>query len=243
MLPVALQLWSIRDEVARDFAGTMRQVAAMGYSGVEIAGFGNLDLAAGNQALRDAGLRVAGMHVSIQQLRADVMQVAEQACTLGCGNLVCPWYPPHLLTTPAAYEDLGEELNRIGARLRAVGLRFHYHHHDFELRLTGGRHGLDWLVDACEPRNVAIEADVYWLKFAGVDPAVFLREQGRRVHLVHLKDEKELGSGPVDFGSVFQVLDAVAAVEWLIVEQEQYTFAPLVSVQKSFDALRAMGRA
>lgn len=242
-LPVSLQLWSIREQVAADFAGTMAAVGRMGYEGVELIALGNTPVADADRALRDAGLKVSGMHVLLDPLRASVPHVVEQALTLGCRNVICPWFPPALLQTAASFSALGEELNVIGARLRAFGIVFHYHHHDFELRVLEGRRGIDWILDATEPRNVHCETDVYWLQKGGLDPVRFLTEQGKRIKLVHLKDEYELGSGPVDFRSVFSAIDAIGAAEWLIVEQEQYTFPPLEAVERCLQKMREWGRA
>ena len=81
------------------------------------------------------------------------------------------------------------------------------------------------------------------LHAGGKPPAAFIREQGRRIQLVHLKDEKELGTGPVDFPAVFAALDQVQAVEWLVIEVEKYSHTPIESVARSFNQLRAWGRA
>ena len=242
-LPVSLQLWSIREQVAADFSGTMAEVARMGYEGVELIALGSLSAADADKALRAAGLKVSGMHVLLDPLRASVPQVVEQALTLGCKNVICPWFPPALLQTSSAFVALGEELNVIGAKLRAFGIGFHYHHHDFEIRTVDGRRGIDWILDACEPRNVSCETDVYWLQKGGLDPVRFLIDQGKRVKLVHLKDEFELGTGPVNFDAVFQTLDTIGAAEWLIVEQEQYNFPPLEAVSRCLDQMRRWGRA
>jgi sugar phosphate isomerase/epimerase len=242
-IPVSLQLWSVRDATAADFAGTVAQVARMGYDGVELAGCGNLDAAAAAAAVQAAGLRVSGMHVGIAALRADLSRVACEALLFGTRHVICPYYPRELFRSGAACAAIGEELNAIGARLRAHGLRFSYHNHDFELATVDGRRGFDWLLDAAEPRNVGCEADVYWIHVGGKDPATFIREQGRRIELLHLKDEAELGGGPVDFPAVFRAADAIGSVEWYVVEVEKYHHAPLESVRLSFEQLRAWSRA
>ncbi|RME70809.1 MAG: sugar phosphate isomerase/epimerase [Verrucomicrobia bacterium] len=241
--PVALQLWSVREETARDFAATVQAVARMGYAGVETAGFGNLTSADAARAIADAGLQCAGMHVGIKTLRGDIDQVINDALAFGTKNIICPSWPRQQYLSGAACQQIGEELNRIGAHLRRFGLRFHFHNHDAELAIVDGRRVLDWILDAAEPRNLGCEADVYWLHKGGKAPAEFIREQGRRITLVHLKDEKEIGLGPVDFPPVFEALDAIGAVEWHVVEVEHYNHPPLESVQRSLEQLRAWGRA
>jgi sugar phosphate isomerase/epimerase len=242
-LPVGLQLWSLRDDCARDFAGTMAAVARMGYAGVELAGYGNLDAQGAKAAIDQAGLKVAGMHAPIQALNADLHGLVSDALLFGTRHLICSWWPDTQFVSPEACQDIGEQLNEIGARVRAFGLQFSYHNHGGELRTVGGRTVLDWVLRASEPRNVAAEVDVFWAQFAGVSPAALLRSLGARCPLIHLKDAAEIGSGPVNFPEVFAAIDSVGAAEWLIVEVETYTLKPLDSVRQSLDQLRKWDRA
>jgi sugar phosphate isomerase/epimerase len=241
--PVALQLWSVREDMKRDFAATVSEVAAIGYRGVELAGYGNLDAAGAKAALDAAGLKVAGIHVSYPTVSNDPTTVISDALLLGTRNVTCSWWPPAHFVSAAACEKVGEQLNKVGLMLRAFGIRFGYHNHDHEFRIFDGRPGLEWILGACEPRNVVCELDVFWVNHAGYSPARFLRDHGARIPLLHLKDGKELGSGPVDFPEIFAATDAIAATEWLIVEQEVYTHVPLKSVRLCFEQLKAWGRA
>lgn len=242
-LPLSLQLYSLRDLTKTDFAGTVAQVAQIGYAGVETAGFGNLDAAGAATAITDAGLRVSGMHVKLEELRCDLAKVIGEARLFGTRDLICPYSPPASFRTVAGCVALGGELNRIGADLRELGLQLHYHHHAFEFAEVEGRIGLDWLLDAAEPRNLKCEVDVYWIHHAGRSPAGFIREQGRRVQLLHLKDEKEIGLGPVDFAAVFSAVEEIGALAWYVVEIEHYNHPPLESARISFEQLRRWGKA
>lgn len=241
-IPVSLQLWSVRESVQTDFAATVTEVAKMGYAGVETAGLGNMDAAQAAEVLKEVGLKVSGMHVGIAALRSDLSKVASEAHLLGSRHVICPYFPRELFRSAAACQAIGEELNEIGARLRAFDLRFSYHNHAFELEMIEGRRGFDWLLDAAEPRNLGCEADVYWVHTGGKNPAAFIREQGRRIQLLHLKDEAEIGGGPVDFPEVFAAADAIGSVEWYVIEVEKYHFPPLESVKRSLDQLKAWGR-
>lgn len=242
-IPVSLQLWSLRDMTKTDFADTVAQVAKIGYAGVELAGYGNLDAAGAAAAVKAAGLKVSGMHVGIQALRTDLSKVAHEALLCGTRHVTCPYFQRELFRSGCACAAIGEELNEIGARLRAYGLKFSYHNHAFELATVDGRRGFDWLLDAAEPRNLGCQADVYWVHVGGKSPAEFIREQGRRIELLHLKDEAELGGGPVDFPAVFAAAESIGSVEWYIVEVEKYNYTPIESVRRSFEQLRAWGRA
>ena len=241
--PVALQLWSIREDVKRDFAAATAAVAGIGYHGVELAGYGNLDAKGAKAALDAAGLKVAGMHVSYPDLKRDPNAIIAEALLLRCRHVVCSWLPPDLFVSASGCERLGEQLGEIGSMLGAFGIRFGFHNHDSEFRIFDGRPAFDWMLGAAAPRNLFAEVDVFWVNHAGYSPSKFIRDHGARVPLVHLKDAKELGAGPVDFDQVFAATDSVGAVEWFIVEQEQYSHAPLVSVRLCYEQMKAWGRA
>lgn len=241
--PVALQLWSVNQDTARDFAATVAEVARIGYAGVELAGYGNLNAVGARTALDAAGLKVSGMHVGLSRLRADLGGVIDDALLFGTRDVICPHWSEAQFTSAAACERIGEELAAIGAALRPFGLRFSFHNHAIECRSFDGRTGLDWMLAAAAPRDLAMEPDVYWLTVGGVSPEQFIRKHGGRIPLVHLKDETELGSGPVDFSPVFIAIDQIGSVEWLVVEQESYNHAPLMSVRLCLERLRAWGRA
>lgn len=241
--PVALQLWSVRDDAKRDFAATVAAVARIGYAGVELAGYGNLDAKGAKAALDAAGLKVAGMHVGYPALRTDPNSVIGDALLLGCRHVACSWWPPGHFVSAAACERIGEQLGEVGRTLRAFGIQFGFHNHDSEFRIFDGRPAFDWILGAAEPRNLFAEVDVYWAHFAGYSPSRFIRDHGARIPLVHLKDKKEIGGGPVDFEAVFAATDSAGAVEWFIVEQEEYSHSPIESVRLCLEQLKAWGRA
>jgi sugar phosphate isomerase/epimerase len=240
-IPLSLQMYSLRDDAQNDFAATVAEVARMGFAGVELAGYGNLDATAAARALQDAGLKCSGMHVGLERLRANPVQVAAEARLFATREVICPWFPPALLDTREAFLGLGAELDAIGGQLRSYGVQLHYHNHDAEWRVFDGRPGLDWLLDAARPAHLLCEPDVYWIKVGGGDPARFLREQGRRVRLLHLKDEKEIGTGPVDFAALYAALKELDTVAWAVVEVEHYNHSPIESVRQSFAQLQTWG--
>lgn len=240
-IPIALQLWSLRDDVRRDFAATVGEVGRMGYHGVELAGYGNLDANGAKAALDVANLKVAGVHVGIAELQSDLNTVINDALLLGTRHVICPIWPAAHYLSAAACEH-GEQLGEIGKTLRSVGLTFSFHNHAAELKVVEGRSAFEWILGASAPRDLKAEPDVYWLHLGGCAPEKFLRDHGARCPLVHLKDEKELGLGPVDFAKVFSAIDQVGAVEWLIVEQEAYNHVPMESIRLCFEQLKKWGR-
>lgn len=247
--PVSLQMWSVRDVAQTDFRKAVREVARIGYAGVELAGYGELTAAQANEVLREAGLAVSGMHVVVERLRNEPARVAEEALLLGSKDVICPWIDPKAVATRAQAEAFGEELGRVGAEMRAHGLRFGFHNHGHEIGFVDGRSLFEWILDAAEPRNLAAEVDVYWVHWVKQKPADFLRRLGARAPLLHLKDghdggrQCELGRGAVDFDAVFATAEAIGAVEWYVVEQEEYDESSLLSARLSFEWMKAKGKA
>jgi sugar phosphate isomerase/epimerase len=245
-IPVSVQLWSVRDHVQADFAATVARLAEFGYQGVELAGYGQLDALRAGEAIRAAGLRCSGMHVGMDALRANLTKIAVEARQVGTREVICPWMPKELFEGPgiaAAAAALGREFAEIGAQLAGYGLRLSYHNHAQELALADGQTAFEHLLDAAPPAQLGAEVDVYWVDHAGQDPAKFLRRLGARCRLVHLKDGQDLGVGPVNFPPIFAAIDAIGAVEWQVVEVENYRHDPLESVRLSLEQLKRWGRA
>jgi sugar phosphate isomerase/epimerase len=235
---IALQLWSVRHDIQRDFAATVREVAALGYDGVELAGYGNLDVAGVKDSLASAGLRVAGMHVGAPRLRDEMDAVIGEALLLGVHHVICPWWPPERFVSPAACECISKEMAGWGATLRAYGLQLSYHNHDGELREVGGRRVIEWILGSAASRDLMMEPDVYWLHAGGVAPEKFLRDHGARCRLVHIKDKQNLGDGPVTFAPILAAIREIGAAEWLVIEQEKFIGDPMVAVGRDIVKLR-----
>jgi sugar phosphate isomerase/epimerase len=183
------------------------------------------------------------MHVGIDRLRGEFNAVINEALWCDTRDIICPFWPVDHFRSAKACRTIGAELNEIGARLRGMGFRFHYHNHAHEIAEQDGRPGIDWLLDHATPGNVSFEADVYWVQAGGLDPAQVIREHGRRIQLLHIKDEAEIGSGPVNFTPIFESAESIGAVEWYVLEIEKYHHDPVESARLSFEQMRAWGKA
>jgi len=237
----SIQLWSLRDDLKANFAGTLASVAAIGYPAVETAGYGDLGVAELRRVLEDLGLRVSGMHVDLGDLQSRLPALIDEAQLLKSPYLVLAWLPVEHFASVADCQKTGELLNGYGETLRASGLRLAYHNHGPEYAMLQGRTAHSWILDAAEPRNLKAEVDLYWAHFAGYSPVQAVYDLGSRLPLIHLKDAKELGRGPVDYPPVLAAAQAVGAVEYYVVEQEAYSCPPLEAVRRDFDQLRAWG--
>jgi sugar phosphate isomerase/epimerase len=246
----ALQLYSVRDLTGRDFAGTMKKVAEIGYKLVETAGYGNLKTAKeARKALDDAGLKAISGHFAIDMLEKQIEQVVEDAQTLGLEMVVCPFLPEERRKDAAGYEATAKSLEKAGLTLHQYGPVLAYHNHSFEFEKFGGKYGMDILLDSTQPHLVAAEIDVYWVKNAGLDPVEYLNKLGDRVRALHLKDmlageEKRfapVGTGIIDFKAVLATAQK-NGVRYGIVEQDRtYDKATLDAIRTSLENLKKMG--
>jgi sugar phosphate isomerase/epimerase len=240
---IALQLYTIRDETARDFKATLRHIANLGYSGVEFAGYGDLSSSEMAALLSETGLRVAGSHVRWNALENNLEHEIDYCLAIGSRHITLPylgseWYTGAKLTT------LTSQLNAFGRIAHAKGVTFSYHNHDHEFAQNeDGRYLLDTLLDSTDPAYVKIELDTYWAAFAGVDPIAYLHKRAGRIPLIHLKDMTpartftEVGDGTLDIKGICQAAGE-SGVEWYIVENDAPTLPSLESAARSLANLR-----
>ncbi|MBD8069692.1 sugar phosphate isomerase/epimerase family protein [Bacillus sp. PS06] len=244
-IPIAVQLYTLRDETKKDFAGTLRKVAELGYTGVEFAGFSGLAAKEVKELLDQYGLQAASSHVPLEELRNNLNKVIEEQKLIGSKYIVVPFLMPDQ-RKEEDYKELISFLNEAGEICEKEGITLCYHNHDFELeRLEDGRKALEVIFDDTNPRFVQTELDIYWLTKAGENPVAWLKRYENRSPLVHLKDMTmdeeqffaELGTGGVDLESVVTLGEEIG-VKWWIVEQDMSRRSPLESIEISINYLK-----
>ena len=248
-LPVGIQLYTVNAEFMKDPAGTLQKIAQMGYTEVEIAGFGKLTAAQFRDLLRDAGLRVPSAHLMFGM--EETGKLLEDAKTLGAEYVVSSVLTAKapekgmqdflkILNTLTAddFRRTAAKANEIGKQAKAAGLQYAYHNHNFEFRDVGdGQTGYDILLKETDPGLVKFEADCGWIKVAGRDPIDFLTRQGDRYAMLHIKDFKnitkpvtalmspdaptptELGRGSIELKPIVDA-GLRAGIKHMFVEQE-----------------------
>ncbi|GHO90402.1 sugar phosphate isomerase [Reticulibacter mediterranei] len=247
MKTIALQLYTVRDETARDFVGTLRHVSELGYTAVEFAGYGGLSIPQMQELLAETGLQALSTHVSLESLEQRFEQEAAYALSIGCPSLIVPWLPPSQRTMEA-FTALAGTLNRLGSKAKARGLTLGYHNHDFEFAPMSDENPtlvLDYLIEQTDPASVSFELDTYWAAFAGVDPVEYLQRHAGRVTLVHLKDMTpertftEVGAGILPIAEIVAAA-RTSGVQSFLVENDQPRIPSLESAQRSLQFLRML---
>jgi sugar phosphate isomerase/epimerase len=250
VIPISVQLYTVRDAVAKDFADTAKKVAAIGYKSVEMAGFGNLKTAAeAKKALDDAGLKVDGTHAPIDRLEKELATVADEAEALGTTLIICPWLPEERRKDAAGWKAFGKSLNTIGRGLHERGIDFAYHNHSFEFKEFEGRKGLDLIFENSEPHLVKAEVDIYWVRHGGEDPVERLNKLGDRVVALHLKDMApgddkkfaEVGAGVIDFKSVLETATKLGVRYGAVEQDNTYGKDPFEAIKTSYENLKKLG--
>jgi len=229
MTRVALMLYSVRQAAAVDFESTLREVAALGYEGVELFDLHGHSPETVGAWLDELGLVAVGRHARLEDIETKLPELAEEARVLGWRRLIVSWVSP---------SELDEStLARLAAAASAVashGLELGYHNHDAEVE----QGFLERL-----PSGVFLELDAGWAWYAGADPVALLG----RGPLVHIKDFRvrgehsycPVGDGAVDYARVVPAA-ALAGAEWLIAEQDEPQGSELDDARRSFAAVTTM---
>jgi sugar phosphate isomerase/epimerase len=241
---ISLQLYTVREETARDMPGTLRRISEIGYPAVEFAGFGDLSAHDLATITGDLGLRASGAHIPFDSWEADPEAVVADLHTLECAHAILPIAPPEYRGDEAAVARLADSLNRWGELCRQGDVIFSYHNHDFEFAPLGESTVWGVLVRETDPALVRLELDLYWIKYGGADPETVIRDVGDRVSLVHLKDmapddtrsDLPVGEGTMPWRELLQAADAVGT-EWYIAEQDNPRDA-LEDVRISLQSMR-----
>jgi len=230
---ISIQLYTVRDALSADPAGTLATLADIGYTRVETAGTAGLTAAAFRALLDTNGIRATSGHFGIPQPfnAADWQATLADARTLGCRYVVHPFFGVDAngpIRDAAVWRAFAQDLNRAGALARAAGLQFGYHNHHYEffpLADGSGRRGYDVLTATADPRLVHLEVDLYWSWRGTADPVDVIRANRGRVRQFHVKDMNidsgftDPGTGLIDFRRIFAQSD-VAGIQEYIVERD-----------------------
>jgi sugar phosphate isomerase/epimerase len=258
---IGIQLYTLRKELGKDPAGTLKQVAAAGYKQVELYGFPNAD--AMIEGAKDAGLAIHSSHFEWDCVVnpkdaafSDFQKILEKAKAIGLSHLVIPYLKGETIKDLDAYKKVAANANKAAALAKQAGIELSYHNHNFEFApKDGGKSGYDVFIEEFS-EDMKFEIDVFWVKAAGIDPVALIQKLSGRVTQLHLKDLKdgltmpnfasglpadafqELGDGIIPMEPIL-VAAKEAGVKHCHVEQDQSPDA-LASIKQSIDFLNKL---
>ncbi len=269
-LPVAVQVYSVREDAEKDFAGTMKKIKEIGYDGVELAGMYGLSPAQIKAAIQEAGLEAVSAHVPFQELVADMEGVVSQYQEIGVKYIAIPYLMEEDRPGGEKFGRNVELFEEIAKVCKAHGIQTLYHNHDFEfMKMPDGRYALDYIYDTIPEELLQTEIDTCWVNVAGENPAEYIKKYTGRSPVVHLKDfynegkpgnmyqligtqveEQEshgvfefrpVGSGMQDFPSILEA-SVEAGAHWVVVEQDQSIGrSPMEAITMSREYLKGLG--
>ncbi len=250
----SIQLYTVRDHLAKDFAGTVQKLAKIGYSAVEVGGaFGDLKTAAeAKKALADAGLTVSGAHVMVDPILADPAKVvADQVEMLGNNLIIVPWIALDGKGV-AEYAAFARQMEKAAEILGKSGAMLAYHNHSFEFKpISKGVDGMSTIWGNTSAAMVKAELDMFWVAHGGYDPVKYLEKLAGRVVALHVKDMEvgpdrrfaNVGEGIIDYKTVIGAALKAGVSKFAVEQDDCYGQDPLEAAAVSFRNLEKMGLA
>ena len=192
-LPVAVQLYSVRDDMEKDFYGTIRKMKEFGYDGVEFAGLFGQNPEEIKAFCEEIGIVPISAHVPYYDMLENPEAVLSDYKTIGCKYVVVPYLTEECRPGNDGFAATVEGIRKIGEAAKALGLQLLYHNHDFEFVKIDGEYALDVLYSSVSEDLLKTEIDTCWVNVAGVVPAEYIEKYSGRSPVVHLKDFKRSG--------------------------------------------------
>jgi sugar phosphate isomerase/epimerase len=267
-LPLGLQLYSLRNLLPTDFDGTLKAVAAAGYTEVEAAGFYAMSAQDFKQSMDSAGLHCVSAHYPLNMLQPQLESIITYANQLGLQYVVCSSPsledPSRVKLAPkdSGYHEAwvqaftladwkwnAEQFNQIGAKVKAYGMHFGYHNHTTEFRKLKNVVPYDELIKLTDPELVTFEMDCGWVSVAGYNPVEYLTKYPTRISMLHVKDfdlkkdkehqqSTELGKGTIDYRPIFEAAKKGGHIKHYFVEQEEFDMPPLEAIKLDAEYMR-----
>lgn len=234
---VALQLYSVRDAMELNTDDTLAKVKAMGYDYVEPAGYCGHTAQAFRSLLDKNGLECVSVHQAYEPILENPNKMIDDFKTLGTKFCAVPWMGVEKHAGSSAFAQTVEDFKKVGALLQEAGIQLLYHNHDFEFQRCNGEFLLDLLYQAVPSPLLKTEVDTCWVRYAGYDPADYLRKYAGRSPVVHLKD---FSCKNFNMGPVYALIDEEGNASKPATQEESgFEFRPLGMGVQDFPAILA----
>ncbi|MFN2189984.1 MAG: sugar phosphate isomerase/epimerase family protein [Candidatus Promineifilaceae bacterium] len=249
MKPLAVQLYSLRNECEQAFENVIRELADIGYAGVETAGIpDSISVEKAAKLIEECGMAIAGAHLPLP-IGSAKKEVIETALVLDTKWIVNGAVDRNLFQNLRGVLHVCDLFNEANMAAREFGLNFAVHNHWWEFGMVDGQLPYKVMLERLDP-TIFFELDAYWIQVAGHDPAAIVKEFGKRAPLIHLKDGPAenyedpmtaVGEGAVDYPAVVEAAEDTA--EWLIVELDRCETNMMEAIRNSYQYLTSRGLA
>ena len=231
-LPVAVQLYSVRDEMEQDFYGTIRKMKELGYDGIEFAGLFGKDPDEIREFCSETGITPISAHVPYYDMLEDPEKVLSDYARIGCEYVAVPYLTEECRPGTDGFGATIEGVRKIAEAANKLGIQLLYHNHDFEFVKIGGEYALDILYSSIPEDLLKTEIDTCWVKVAGVDPAEYILKYSDRSPVVHLKDFIKKGNR---VGTLYKLIGIDSADEEQ--DEDAFSFMPVGSGEQNMPAI------
>lgn len=242
-IPVGLELYSIREQCAKDLPGMLAAVSKIGYKGVEFAGYHGRTALQLRQMLDDNGLVACGTHTPYESVLGDKLKdTIEFNRIIGNKFLIVPWMEGK---SKQEWLDKAKLFNEIAEKVKAEGMFVGYHAHAHDFHKFEDKSAWD-LFFGNTKREVIMQLDTSNCRDGGADPVVVLKKYPGRARSIHIKassknPEAVIGEDDVNWKEVFAFCEGRGKTQWYVVEHET-SKDPLDAVKRNFEALKKMGK-
>ncbi|HWD39548.1 MAG TPA: sugar phosphate isomerase/epimerase [Fimbriimonas sp.] len=246
-LPIAVQVYSVRHEAQNDLFGVLKEIAGMGYDGVEFAGYYGNAAKDIRKVLDDNNLKAEGTHTPIGDFDDDKIEAtAELHKTIGAKFAIIPWLPEEMRNSADACKATGEKLTMIAEKLKPYGLLTGFHCHEGDMRpLSNGQAAWDML-GASTPDDFILQYDTANGMSGGADPVQPILNWPGRSLSTHLKGPSGelVGESGIDWKRVFEACETVGKTQWYVVEHEEESseLTPMQAINQCLVNLRQLGK-
>lgn len=250
-IPIGLQLYSVRNECAKDLVGTVMAVGKMGYTGVEFAGYHGRDAKTLRKLLDDAGLKCCGTHIGLDTLLGDNLpKTVEFNQTLGNKFLIVPSLPGKYQKSRQTWQEAADVFSDLAEKVKPHGMKVGYHNHNVEFRPLDGEVPWNTFFSRAS-KDVVIQFDTGNGVAQGGHPMKFINKHPGRVASLHVKPYSRskpnalLGDkeDELPWKEIFHICETTGGTEWYIIEYEKDLYPPLVAVEKTLEVMRRWGKA
>lgn len=260
---IGVQLYTVRDAMASDPAGTLAKVAQIGYNSVEAATytgtqkFYGMDAKTFASVLKQNNLIIPSAHYVLGQQKMNGNEIkgtllhewdkaVEDAAAVGIQYMVCAYLFDEERGDIDHYKQLADQFNKAAETCKKAGIQFCYHNHDFEFQEQNGQLPYDILLNNTDKELVKMELDLYWATKAKHDPVALFEKHPGRFPLWHVKDMDntpqqafaEVGSGTIDFKRIFANAKK-SGMKYFFVEQDKCPGSPFDSITKSYNYIKS----